>query len=673
MYTVSDFVIDRLIEWDLHRFYGYPGDGIGGFDGALQRAEEAGKDFRYLRPTHEEMAGLMACAHAKFTGEVGVCIATSGPGAVHLMNGLYDAACDNQPVVAIVGQQARVAMGSDFQQELNMERLFGDVAEYVKSVTTPMQAQLVVDRAVRIARSYRKPTVVILPADVQELEMEEPASAHWVSRTGTGHASTRISPPIDELARAAAALNEGEKVAMLVGQGALDATDEVLAVADRLGAGIATALLGKGAVPGDVPYHTQQLGLLGSKPSYDMMQDCDTLLMVGSNFPYSEFLPASGRARGVQIDLLPRHLGLRYPMEVNLWGDAKTTLAALLPLLDAKADRGWQEGIAGAMRVWKDTLARAAQVSADPINPRLVFQLLNERLPDDVIVTADAGTTADWYGNHIELGRNMMGNLSGRLATMLAAMPYAIAAKFAFPERPVVCTIGDGAFQMLGMNGLITVKRHWSEWPNPTFIVLVLHNNDLNQVSWEMRESGDPRYDTSQFVEDVDYASYAESLGLRGIRVEQPEEVAPAWDAAFAADGPVVLDVLTDKNVPPLPPHITVEQARGVAQALLGGDPDAGKVVMNSARRGSGAACSRLFAPVTPTANHDFRGRGADRAGRRQRVRATDSGTGVRRHPRVGLDDDGRRRGTAARRWDWATRTRPPRPRQWYTTFSPAP
>ncbi len=594
MYTVSDFVIDRLIEWDLHRFYGYPGDGIGGFDGALGRGEEAGKDFRYLRPTHEEMAGLMACAHAKFTGEVGVCIATSGPGAVHLMNGLYDAACDNQPVVAIVGQQARVAMGSDFQQELNMERLFGDVAEYIKSITTPMQAQLVIDRAVRIAQAYRKPTVVILPADVQNLEMEAPVAEHWVSRTGVGHASTRIAPPLEELARAAAVLNEGERVAMLVGQGALDATDEVLAVADRLGAGIVTALLGKGAVPGDVPYHTQQLGLLGSQPSYDMMQDCDTLLMVGTNFPYSEFLPPSGQARGVQIDLLPRHLSLRYPMEVNLWGDAKTTLAALLPLLDEQQDRSWQQGIADGMSEWNEVLAAAAQTPADPINPRLPFHLLNERLPDDAIVTADAGTTADWYGNHIALGRNMMGNLSGRLATMLASMPYAIAAKFAFPERPVVCTIGDGAFQMLGMNGLITVKRHWQEWANPTFVVLVLHNNDLNQVTWEMREAGDPRYDTSQLLEDVDYAAYAELLGLQGVRVERPEDVAGAWDAAFAADRPVVLDVVTDKNVPPLPAHITFDQAKGVAQALLGGDPDAGKVISHSAR----SVASRLFAKL---------------------------------------------------------------------------
>jgi len=594
MYTVSDFVIDRLIEWDLHTYYGFPGDGIGGLDGALGRAEDDHKDFRYIRPTHEEMCALMATAHAKFTGEIGVCIATSGPGAVHMLNGLYDAHGDNQPVVAIVGQQARVAMGSDFQQELNMERLFGDVAEYVKTVTTPMQAQLVVDRAVRIAKASRRPCVVILPADVQDLEMEQATVAHFVSRTGVGHASTRISPPQDELARAAAVLNDGKKVAMLVGQGALGATDEVLAVAEKLGAGVITALLGKAVVPGDVPYHTQQLGLLGSKPSWDMIQDCDTFLMIGSNFPYGEFMPPIGQARGVQIDLLPRHLSLRYPMEVNLWGDAKATLAALLPHLAQTDDLGWQEKIAEGMRTWDAMLESAAMVSADPINPRLVFHHLNALLPDDAIVTADAGSTADWYGHHIRLGRNQMGSLSGSLATMIGAMPYAVAAKFAHPDRPVVCTIGDGAFQMLGMNELVTIKRHWHEWGNKTFVVMVLHNNDLNQVSWEMREAGDPRWDTAQSIEDMDYARYAEGLGLRGIRVEDPDQVEAAWREAFAADRPVLLDIVTDKNVPPLPPHVTFEQAKGVAKAVLRGDPDRLQVVGNSAKE----VASELFARV---------------------------------------------------------------------------
>ncbi|MHB1008628.1 MAG: thiamine pyrophosphate-requiring protein [Propionibacteriaceae bacterium] len=601
MYTVSDFVVDRLIEWGLHRFFGFPGDGIGGFDGALGRAQEEGKDFQYIRPTHEEVAALMASAHAKFTGEVGVCIATSGPGAVHLMNGLYDARGDNQPVVAIVGQQARVAMGSDFQQELNMERLFGDVAEFVKTVTTPMQAQMVLDKAIRVAETSRQPCVVILPGDVQDLEMEKPGVAHFVSRSGAGHTSTRICPPMDELQRAADVLNAGKKVTMLVGEGAMGAKDEVLQVAERLGAGIITALLGKAVVPGDIPYHSQQLGLLGTKPSWDQMQDCDTLLMVGSNFPYSEFLPPTGQARGVQIDLRPPHLGIRYPMEVNLWGDSRATLGALIPLLRQTDDLSWQEGVAKGMKTWERMIQNAAMVDAHPINPRLVFHHLNAQLPSDAIITADAGSTADWYGHHIRLGRNQMGSLSGSLATMLGAMPYALAAKFAYPDRPVVCTIGDGAFQMLGMNELITIKRHWHEWPNASFIVLVLHNSDLNQVSWEMREAGNPRWDTAQLVEDMDYARYAEGLGLKGIRVDEPGQVEDAWREAFAADRPVLLDVVTDKNIPPLPPHVTYEQAKSVAKSVIHGDPDSREVITNSAR----AVASELFARVGGTLERD--------------------------------------------------------------------
>ncbi|OMH23465.1 thiamine pyrophosphate-requiring protein [Tersicoccus phoenicis] len=584
MATVSDFIIDRLIEWDLHHYYGFPGDGIGGFDGALERAERAEKDFRYVRPTHEEIAAFMACAHAKFSGEVGVCIATSGPGGIHLLNGLYDAKMDHQPVVAIVGQQARVSLGSSFQQQVNLERLYEDVAGYVETVTAPMQAQLVLDRAIRIAAANRCPTVVILPNDIQNADMEAPSVAHFVSRTGVGHPSTRLTPPADEIKRAASVLNAGSKVAMLVGEGAYGATDEVLAVAERLGAGIVTSLLGKGVVPGDVPYHTQQSGLLGSKPSYDMLEGCDTLLMVGSNYPYSEFLPKTGQARGVQIDLSAANLSLRYPMEVNLLGDAKATLAALVEHLDHQDDRSWQDGIVEAMKTWDDVVAKEAETEANPINPRYVYHTLNSRLPENSIVTADAGSTADWYGQHIKLGRNMMGNLSGSLASMLASMPYAVAAKFAHPDRPVVCTIGDGAFQMLGMNEMLTVKRHWKEWADPRFIVLVLHNNDLTQVSWEMREAGDPRYNTSQLLEEMNYAGYAQLLGFTGIRVEHKDDVAGAWDAAFAADRPVILDVVTDPNVPPLPPHISYAEAKGFLSALLKGDPAEGAVIANSAR-----------------------------------------------------------------------------------------
>ncbi|MGO1909271.1 thiamine pyrophosphate-requiring protein [Brevibacterium linens] len=596
--SVSDFIIDRLIAWDLRRWYGYPGDGIGGFDGAMGRAQDEGKDFTYVRPTHEEEAAFMATAHAKFTGNVGVCVSTSGPGAIHLMNGLYDARGDNAPVVAIVGQQARVSLNSEFQQEINLERLFADAAVFVQTVTTPMHAQLVVDKAVRMAKAYRGPAVVVFPADVQTMDMEEPTAEHFVSRTGIGHAEDRLRPDDDALARAAEVLNSGQKVAMLVGQGAIGATDEVISVAERLGAGVITTLLGKQVVPGDVGYHTQQLGLLGSRPSYDMMQKCDTLLMVGTNYPYGEFMPPTGRARAVQIDLSPRHLGLRYPTEVNLWGDAKTTLAALQPHLTQHATE-WQEKIAEENRAWAKENTRVAQTEADPINPRRVFVSLNERLPENAIITCDAGSTADWYGFHIELGPNQMGSLSGRMASMLAAMPYALAGKFAHPDRPVVCTIGDGAFQMMGMNGLLTVKRHWREWSDSTFVVLVINNGDLNQVSWEMREAGDPRWDTAQLVESMDYAGYAELLGLRGITVDDPEDIDAAFDQAFAADRPVVLDVRCDRNTPPLPAHIAFAQAKGLAESLLGGDPELGQVVKQSYR----ATAARLFARMGLTSD----------------------------------------------------------------------
>ncbi|GAA1846844.1 thiamine pyrophosphate-requiring protein [Brevibacterium marinum] len=589
--SVSDFIIDRLIEWGLHQWYGFPGDGIGGFDGAMGRAQRDGKDFNYIRPTHEEEAAFMATAHAKFSGGVGVCISTSGPGAIHMMNGLYDAKGDNTPVVAIVGQQARVSLGTEFQQEINLERMFADAAVFVQTVATPMHAQLVLDKAVRMAKAYRGPAVVVLPADIQTMEMEEPTVEHFVSRSGIGFAEDRLRPDDDALARAAQVLNDGEKVAMLVGQGAIGATDEVLAVADRLGAGVITTLLGKQVVPGDVPYHTQQLGLLGSRPSYDMIQKCDTLLMVGTNYPYGEFMPPTGQARAVQIDLSPRHLGIRYPTESNLWGDAKTTLAALLPHLDQHSTQ-WQQKIAAQQRDWMKENTRVAETEADPINPRSVYVSLNEKLPDNAIITADAGSTADWYGFHIELGPNQMGNLSGRMASMLAAMPYAIAGKFAHPDRPVVCTIGDGAFQMMGMNGMLTVKRHWKEWETPSFIVLVIDNGDLNQVSWEMREAGDPRWDTAQMVEPMDYAGYAEMLGLKGVRVEETGDIGPAFDEAFAADRPVIIDMKCDRNTPPLPAHIALAQAQGLAESLLSGDPEMGRVVNQSSR----AAAARLFA-----------------------------------------------------------------------------
>jgi len=585
MTTVSEFVIGRIREWGVRRVFGFPGDGIGEFDGALGKAEREGDGLEYIRPTHEEIAALMATAHAKFTGEVGVCIATSSPGGFHLLNGLYDAKMDNQPVVAIVGQQGLDAFGTSNQQESHLERTFSDVAAYVQTIVSPAQAQAVVDAAFRIAITRLQPCVIIFPHDIQGEEMVEPGKKMWVSRSSAVAPSTALAAPPDQLQAAADIINAGERVTFLVGHGANGATEEVLEAARLSGAGIITTLRGKQVVPSDVPFHTQQLGLLGSRPSFEQMKDCDTLVLLGTNYPYGQFLPATGQARGIQIDLRPEQLGVRYPTELSIWADVKTALAELIPLLRQKEDLSWQEKAAAEMRDWEDELgAQAEQAYDDGVNPRRVYYELNKRLPAGAIVTADAGTTADWYGQHIRLRDGMRGDLSGRLATMLAAMPYAEAAKFAYPDRTVVCTIGDGAFQMLGMNELITIKKYLSRWSDPSFIILVLHNDDLTQVSWEMRtEDANPVWSTSQDVESVDYAGWARLLGFNGITVESDDDIEAAWDAAFAHRGVTLIDAHTSKNVPPLPPHITAEFAKNTAFALLKGDPDGFEVIKDSA------------------------------------------------------------------------------------------
>ena len=581
---VGDFMLSRLCEWGVDRIYGYPGDGINGIVGALDRVSDA---IDLVQVRHEEEAAFMACAHAKFSGRVGVCIATSGPGAIHLLNGLYDAKLDHQPVVAIVGQQARAALGGDYQQEVDLAALFKDVAhEWVHVVTTPAQMRHAVDRAMRTALAERTVTCIIVPNDVQELDaVQTPPRAHGTVHSGIGWHAPRVTPGDAQLDHAAAVLNSGRKVAILVGAGALDATDEVIEVADRLGAGIAKALLGKAAVPDDLPFVTGAIGLLGTRPSWDMMTGCDTLLMVGSGFPYSEFLPEEGQARGVQIDLDGRMLSLRYPMEVPLVGDAAATLQALLPRLEHKADRAWREQIEQNVADWWRTLERRAMTGARPINPQRVFWELSPRLPEGAIVCADSGSAANWYARDLRFQRGMMGSLSGGLATMGPGVPYAIAAKFCHPERPVIATVGDGAMQMLGNNALITASKYWRRWRDPRLVVLVLNNRDLNQVTWEQRAmSGDPKFEDSQSVPDFPYARYAELLGLRGLCVDDPDTVGDAWDEALRADRPVLLEVYTDPEVPPMPPHVTLEQVTAYLSALRKGDPEALNMIRASAR-----------------------------------------------------------------------------------------
>jgi pyruvate dehydrogenase (quinone) len=591
--NVGDFLVKRLHEWGIRRIFGYPGDGINGIMGALERHCDL---IEFVQSRHEELAAFMACAHAKFTGQVGVCLATSGPGAIHLLNGLYDAQKDNIPVVAIVGQQARTAMGADYQQEVDLLALFKDVAHhYVHMCHAPAQMRTLVDQAVRIAVSERVVTCIIVPNDLQTLAMEQPPRAHGATLSGVGYSRPRVIPFEADLRRAAEVLNEGKRVAMLVGAGALGAEQEVTQVANMLGAGVAKALLGKAVLPDDLPWVTGPIGLLGSRPSWDMMQDCDTLLMVGTNFPYTEFLPPEGQARAVQIDVKPRHLGLRYPIDVNLHGDTRSTLEALLPLLRPKSDDNWRLEIGQGVEDWWATLEERAMQSAHPINPQRVFWELSPRLPDDCILTCDSGSSASWFARDLKIRSGMMASLSGGLATMGPGVPYAFAAKLAYPERAVIACVGDGAMQMNGLNGLITIARLWSGWSDPRLIVLVLNNRDLNMVSWEERVmEGDPKFPDSQDLPQFNYAEFAGQLGLKGIRMEKPEDVGPGWDQAFASDRPVVVDALVDPDVPPMPPHISSAQAIAYGKALLKGDPDAWGIVVASLKDMSAGTIAKI-------------------------------------------------------------------------------
>jgi pyruvate dehydrogenase (quinone) len=579
--TVAAYMLKRLTAWGIKRVYAYPGDGI---DGLLGAFHDIGDELDFVQTRHEEIAAFAACAHAKLTGEVGVCMATSGPGAIHLLNGLYDAKLDHQPVVAIIGQQKRMSLGGSFQQEVDLGVLFKDVAsEFVQYCMAPAQARHLIDRAIRIAHASRSVTCVIVPNDVQEAAYEEPGRVHGAVFSSVGFTDPVVSPREEDLHRAAEVLNAGEKVAMLVGQGALGAAKEVAEVADLLGSGVAKALNGRAALPDDLPFVTGPIGLLGSKATDHMMENCDTLLMVGSSFPYSEWLPPEGQARGVQIDIDGRMLGIRYPMEVNLVGDSASSLRALIPLLRRKEDRGWREGIEHEVSRWWEILDATAHEQADPLNPQLLFHELSLRLPDNVILTSDSGSATNWWARHLRLREGMKTALSGTLATMCPAIPYALAAKFAYPDRPVIACLGDGATQMLGINALIDIAHYADRWPNQQLVVLVLHNNDLNQVTWEQRVlSGDPKLEVSQNLPDFPYARYAELLGLTGIRVDAPEQVAGAWEEALSAGRPALIEAITDPEIPPLPPHIRFEQASKMAQALRKGDPDAGRIVRNS-------------------------------------------------------------------------------------------
>nr|WP_283945970.1 thiamine pyrophosphate-requiring protein [Kosakonia sp. R1.Fl] len=580
----SDFFVQRLKEWGVTRIYGYPGDGINGVLGAIQRANKAGDGIEFIQVRHEEMAAFMAVGHAKFTGELGVCLSTGGPGATHLLTGLYDAKMDHAPVLAITGQAETTARGASYQQEMNLDRVFADVANFVQEAASPAQVRHLIDRGVRVAMAQNGVGVVIIPKDIQDEAWQPPQHAHGFTHSGSGYQRPRMIPHENDLQRAAEVLNAGKKVAILIGAGARNAAVEVVQTANLLGAGVAKALLGKDVLPDDAPFVTGSIGLLGTEPSWKLMQECDTLLMIGSGFPWTEFLPPEGKARAVQIDIDPAMLGLRYPCEVNLHGDAAETLRALLPLLTHKNDRSWQEEIARQVRDWWQLMEQRAMAPAKPVNPQRVVWEMSPLLPENAIVTSDSGSCANWFARDYRVKQGQRASLSGGLACMGAAVPYAIAAKFAAPEKPVVALVGDGAMQMNNMAELITIQKYWQQWQDPRLIICVFNNQDLNQVTWEQRVmEGDPRFEATQQLPDVRYADFAKSLGLQGIFVDTPEALSGAWQQALQADRPVVLEVKTDPEVAPLPPHITFKQAKAFMASMVKGDRGAVQVLSDTA------------------------------------------------------------------------------------------
>jgi pyruvate dehydrogenase (quinone) len=565
--TVSDLLVERLGDWGVDRVFGYSGDGIDAVMGALRRA---GKP-EFVQARHEEAAAFMAVGHAKYTGRPGVCLSTQGPGAVHLLNGLYDAKLDSQPVVAIVGQQASTVLGSAYQQEIDLVRLFGDVcAQFVQAAHAPEQLPMLIDRAFRTALATRSPTCVILPHDVQAAPAPDPtAHEHGVMVTSPGLRPARVVPREEDVRAAAEVLQAGERVAIMVGQGAYGAAEEIVELAGRLGAGITASLLGKPVLDEGLPFHTGVMGHLGTTASEQLMRGCDTLLLIGTNDPWTEFYPAPGQARAVQIDIDGRQLGMRYPVEVPLLGDAAETVRALLAAVKPRENRAWREQVETWVRRWGEISTARAAAPAEPLNPQYVVRSLSDRLPADAQVAVDVGSVVYWYARHLRLPRGVPAHLSSTLASMGCGLPYGIAAKLAAPDRPVIALTGDGAMQMTGLAELVTVAARWRDWADPRFVICVLNNRDLAEVSWEQREmEREPRFTTSQQLPDVPYAGYAELLGLGGVRVTSADDLPAAWDAALAADRPFVIDAVTDPAIPLLPPGRPFDKVEGMYQGL---------------------------------------------------------------------------------------------------------
>jgi pyruvate dehydrogenase (quinone) len=572
--NVSQHIVERLRAWGVHRVYGYPGDGIGG---VLVALSEQADDFEFIQVRHEETAGFAATADVKYGGSsIGCCVVTSGPGALHALNGVYDALMDRVPIVVVLGQTAVTALGGNYYQEVDLHSVYKDVGRaYIQTITDAAQVEHMVDRACRTALAAQAPTVLIVPSDVQERPaMAESPDAHGYFHTSTVPSSSIAAPDAAVLQATADLLNAGERVALVVGAGALGHSDLVEQVADRLGAGAAKALLGKTALDDELEWVTGSIGLLGTTASWELMRNCDTLLIIGSNMPYSEYYPAPGQARAVQIDRDGTVCGLRYATEINLVGDAGVTLSALLPLLEPKTDTDWRTKIADWKAHWEAYSVARAEAKADPVNPEAVVREISKRLSDDAVVAVDCGTATSWYARDLSMRPSQLGSLAGLLLSMGGGMPYAIAAKNAHPDRPVLALIGDGAMQMNGVNELITVKRYWEQWSDPRFVVLVLNNRDLSFVSWETRGTLGAVPDPAQSsLPDVPYADWSRLLGLDGARIEAPDQITDVLDRAFAAQRPFVIDAVVDANIPLIPPHLVGDQLMKIAKAEFSGDP----------------------------------------------------------------------------------------------------
>jgi pyruvate dehydrogenase (quinone) len=570
--TASDILIDTLIDWGVDTVFGIPGDGINGIIEALRLKRDK---IRFIQVRHEEAAAFAACGYAKFTGKLGCCIATSGPGGIHLLNGLYDAKLDGVPVLAITGLQFHDLLATYTQQDVELDKLFMDVAKYNVRVMGPAHVENAVELACRTALAYHGVAHVTIPVDFQSQPVKKAARSarnlpHHVSEIWADSAHV----PTDEaLRRAAELLNAGKKITILAGRGALGARKELEEVAEILGAPIAKPVLGKACVPDESPYTTGGIGLLGTRPSQDALEGCDTLLIVGSSFPYIEFYPKPGQARAVQIELDPQKIGLRYPVEIGLVGDSIRVLRRLIPLLDRNAERGWLEAAQRGKAEWQKLMEERGTHPDMPMKPQVVAHELGRLIKDDAIIATDSGTITTWVARHVPIRGEQMFSLSGNLATMSCGLPYAIGAQAAYPDRQVVAFVGDGGFTML-MGEIATAVKH--ELP---IKVIIIKNNSLGQIKWEqMVFLGNPEYVCD--LHPIDFAAFARACGAKGMSVERPEECRRVLEEALATPGPVVVEALVDPNEPPMPPRIKPEQALHFGQALARGTPQRGKIAL---------------------------------------------------------------------------------------------